>query len=1018
MYESSINFLRRSLIPEHLKTGPDVADAEKADDVTQPPPRTKERQRKRTKDRTPILDVPRPKTQPSAATLSVLTAPTASTPLPAAATELTASINVPGTPTRPPLVRATKSGPRDSQRAKRKDLRAENAMFNDAADTLRRILRADGVCMVDLHEYQLYIRKGGSRKDFKSKQTKESIVSEFLQGKEWPRNVEPVVKHAPRSENPGVEIMGQSGAADAIFDFDKPEAITTLAEFIKEYFTNRHFWWDCEDPSDKLAHRLMCFMPHKTQTLLASVFMTHNGTLRHATFISWERPPANFDDSSRLALPFVWIIGAALASGLAVTRVRNVEESQITYSNLQAHELRTPLHQILAITQLLRSSMSDLAEGASLPIGPRGCMNTLEQVRDLLPFLDAIDTSGKTLHGIVDNILTFLDLTASDNRWESARAKHPIFGQRSSAPQTFGAMMEDLVREAYEEHRRSGIGAAQAQSHIETVFEIIPKGLSDIITEDSGGALRRALGRLINNAYRFIDGPGCVEIYVDDVKDMLPPEGYEDLSNTRRIAIHIIDNGRGMALDFVDNKLGEPWAKEDLYATGSGLSVHLAYRIVDIMGGHMKISSAPGHGTIVTIEVPVPVKRPTSPSPESPIAEAPKRKIALLGFNRPEDERCGLEQLGASLERQYKTLGCEFVAPEEAEIVVVDGGYGAELNPFVQLSTLTASNIVIFESDYDTASQLPWPSTAHVRRLRKPITPALVRSSLESAPPAPVNSPELDAMGRVILRPRFEPVADASQGKPTNGLMSSWKGPRGVCVEDAVASLCLGDYFSSRTRTSLLPSSASSGTSHPTPPLDDRHSFSPVPLSESPPTPYLGTASASTAATTPSEEDLPPPPKVKVLVVEDNVINRKILVKILTTHVGGPGLDIIEAGDGQDAVDLFRNFDAPAIVLLDINMPRMDGYAAAVEMRLIEKRKRGEAGETGDGVGPYATYSCSGYSTPMNRSKIFAVTALAGEDEKRRGLVESGMDMWLTKPCPKATLQKVVEEARREIVQY
>jgi CheY-like chemotaxis protein len=53
------------------------------------------------------------------------------------------------------------------------------------------------------------------------------------------------------------------------------------------------------------------------------------------------------------------------------------------------------------------------------------------------------------------------------------------------------------------------------------------------------------------------------------------------------------------------------------------------------------------------------------------------------------------------------------------------------------------------------------------------------------------------------------------------------------------------------------------------------------------------------------------------------------------------------------------------VVLLDINMPRMDGYQACIEMRAIEK----SMGARG-------------------KSQIIAVTALASEAERRRGLME------------------------------
>jgi CheY-like chemotaxis protein len=154
--------------------------------------------------------------------------------------------------------------------------------------------------------------------------------------------------------------------------------------------------------------------------------------------------------------------------------------------------------------------------------------------------------------------------------------------------------------------------------------------------------------------------------------------------------------------------------------------------------------------------------------------------------------------------------------------------------------------------------------------------------------------------------------------------------------------------------------------------------------------------------------NLTPPAKIQVLVVEDNIINRKILVKILKASL--PHLDVYEAEDGIDAVERFREFSAPVIVLLDINMPRMDGYSAAVEMRIIEKERAAEA----SGMDAAAA-ACA---TPMRRSKIIAVTALSGDDERHRGLVECGMDQWLTKPCPKSTLQKVVDEARIELIAW
>jgi nitrogen fixation/metabolism regulation signal transduction histidine kinase len=47
-------------------------------------------------------------------------------------------------------------------------------------------------------------------------------------------------------------------------------------------------------------------------------------------------------------------------------------------------------------------------------------------------------------------------------------------------------------------------------------------------------------------------------------------QAKDQLALTKRIKIIITDNGKGMDASFVREKLGEPWAKEDPYATGSG----------------------------------------------------------------------------------------------------------------------------------------------------------------------------------------------------------------------------------------------------------------------------------------------------------------------------------------------------------------------------------------------------------------------------------------------------------------
>ncbi len=69
----------------------------------------------------------------------------------------------------------------------------------------------------------------------------------------------------------------------------------------------------------------------------------------------------------------------------------------------------------------------------------------------------------------------------------------------------------------------------------------------------------------------------------------------------------------------------------------------------------------------------------------------------------------------------------------------------------------------------------------------------------------------------------------------------------------------------------------------------------------------------------------------KLLIVEDNFINQKVLINIL--HLSG--MEISVANNGQEAVDMVKEGDVTFdIVLMDINMPIMDGYTATQMIRL------------------------------------------------------------------------------------
>ena len=68
-----------------------------------------------------------------------------------------------------------------------------------------------------------------------------------------------------------------------------------------------------------------------------------------------------------------------------------------------------------------------------------------------------------------------------------------------------------------------------------------------------------------------------------------------------------------------------------------------------------------------------------------------------------------------------------------------------------------------------------------------------------------------------------------------------------------------------------------------------------------------------------------------ILLIEDNEQNRYLVTFLLERH----GYTVVSADDGIRGIEIAQNF-VPTIILLDIRLPRMEGYAVARALRRIE----------------------------------------------------------------------------------
>ena len=119
--------------------------------------------------------------------------------------------------------------------------------------------------------------------------------------------------------------------------------------------------------------------------------------------------------------------------------------------------------------------------------------------------------------------------------------------------------------------------------------------------------------------------------------------------------------------------------------------------------------------------------------------------------------------------------------------------------------------------------------------------------------------------------------------------------------------------------------------------------------------------------------------KLKVLVVDDESRMRKLVKDFLVKE----NFEVLEAGDGEEALDVFFREKDIALILLDVMMPKMDGWQVCKEIRNYSK------------------------------VPIIMLTAKGDERDELQGF-ELGVDEYISKPfSPKILVARVEAILRR-----
>ncbi|PWN51704.1 hypothetical protein IE53DRAFT_361370 [Violaceomyces palustris] len=715
--------------------------------------------------------------------------------------------------------------------------------------------------------------------------------------------------------------------------------------------------------------------------------------------------------------------------------------------------------------------------------------------------INGIQFAGEDLRKALDDLLEFGDITGVNRtrNWEKAEEDSDLEDTdmiKLVESVAYEELKHAATRQLHEENRSMN-GSASSRSF--SAFPTLLIKADERLAIEGGGwslhanKVRKILRQIISNAFRFADSHDTVvdinlTMVVGGAAEQALDEGNGGPAELRKeVEIAIRDNGGGMSMAFLQNGYGKPFAKANPFQQGSGLGSALAGMLLEQMEGSMKVESTVGEGTTVRVVIPLDKSR-VGPSK----MEAIEKRRSILSMRRASTWSSpkkvyfktidaagkGTARIEGYLKEAFFSKPTAFELTDsclEAAVIVLLVGCSSSV---VKIETSIAQILVGREEagegaerpkvvivDLDVMSSI-WPHVSlfinagfgDPHLLSLPLGPTSINGMLDfvmtdpgrpdqenlqdssrSSPIVPRNDRASMDLGQIPLTAASlsQSLANFSlQGPPSSPRLtesqsqaflrnSSRKAPPPVVWVETRRD---GDSRrSSLTHNSIQMSPATASVE-----LRRKPSRSQVcnMTSSGVTVPVFKVTETNVAPQ--SMPSISHPSEFIVLIVEDNPINMKLLVNASRKS----GVSYVQAVDGLEAVTQFELFK-PAVVLLDISLPEMDGFEAAIKMREISASWDTQLVQSSfsptaamiasDGppvfTSPFSSSTSSNTSSstssplPPYREgevgphdvdglrkitfvpKIIAISALSSPEDIDRGINQCGMDEWRTKPA-------------------
>lgn len=642
------------------------------------------------------------------------------------------------------------------------------------------------------------------------------------------------------------------------------------------------------------------------------------------------------------------------------------------------HELRSPLHGILAAAEFLNSTH-------------------LNEFQDSL--LETVNACGRTLLDTMNQVLDFSKVVSLERTWRTLKRKKELpldfkgteklaYHLDTYVATDVAILAEEVVEGICLGHAYGQSSTASAdlpvlmphhpklqniRSNVEVVIDV---SFRDWVYRTQPGALRRIIMNLFGNAMKYTDS-GRVTLTLaatSQSEGRSRRQGLEDL-----VTLTVTDTGKGISEEFLRGKLYTPFAQEDSLAVGTGLGLSIVRSLVKALNGTIRIRSRPGEGTVVHVSLPL--GRPVGK--ESPTIEPsgqlmqqrelltqtlllregyPGKRAAIWGID-PVDvmNNPNWAEIAGYLQDWYEIEIVPWSSEVHTDIVLMDE---VDIPNFIKTeptATLPALLVLCHKAvDYSGARSEWLPLAASVNIIRRPCGPhKLARSVLSCLKPL---GPSRSATPSSARQPMSLPIRTSS--------LPSAIASTGFSAADVMSApeLNAADMEYEGTSNVSMQVSPIQGPSVITGcPEEIAAAPLPGPLS-------VGSVPSSRLA--------------RVLVVDDNRINLNLMMTFLKKR---QLVELDGAENGKLAVEAVERLQSGYdIIFMDMSMPVMNGFEATRAIRSLENDS--------DGRKPAIIIALTGLSSSRDESDALA----------------SGVDLFLTKPVSFREVSRLLNEWERD----